>query len=708
MFKQKTIAAFVLAFLLLLGSSQTFADGDGYIETTLPVFTGNYDMVVASMGSLNRRGRTTSLVKLPSDAEIVAAYAYGSGYSDLTRDQLGDITINFRNKTDNSSTTATASLIGYEGVEGLNYFTYRADVSDVVAAGTKTYRMNGFTLPAIPQQQAGFHGVALVVIYAEENLPQADILIADGLDFFSATKDLVTTDVADFDITPTGFEQSASVKIFAAQGGTFTSGWTGGSSEDGSSSGLANGVWYATGSGSAPSELMDAAGAVDFDNSSQTAVNVDTDPLYMVSSMGLPQKRSTLEFAIPVSGDDSWAALQLESQTDKEGFAPYEGVWTMAAIRVVLEEVGCGTIGDLVFYDRNADGVQTESSGMMNMGRQNERGIPGVTVRLYQDNGDGVFNTADDAKIDTVLTNELGYYEFRYLELGTYFVEIDHERMDPQYVVFTNTSNPTDAIVLDACTPNLNVDFGLALSGLPNGGNPGGGNFGGGGFDFGNFDFGNFGSGGGNFGGGFNFGGGGFLGGFGQTMPVELSDFEILESETHVKIAYLAIDSEESNFQVYRSHVRYEDYGPILVDMEKTAVEDRLIFTDADVQPGSQYYYHIVEIDDQGDRVMHGPVGVQVGGLPEAYSLSDAYPNPFNPNTKIRYQLPEAGNISVEIYNMMGQKVKSLFAGSQVAGAHVVNWDGTNDAGQTVSAGTYVYRLKAGEFEASRTITFLK
>jgi hypothetical protein len=325
------------------------------------------------------------------------------------------------------------------------------------------------------------------------------------------------------------------------------------------------------------------------------------------------------------------------------------------------------------------------------------------------DDGDGVFNNTSDALAAEILTNELGYYEFRYLELGTYFVEIDHERLDPQYVYFTNISNPTDAIILNECTSVQDIDFGLAVANLPTGGagsRRGGSGGDMGGFDFGNFDFGNFGM--GDDTGGFNFGGGGFMGGFGQTMPIELSDFEILESDSKVKVAYLAIDSEESNFQVYRSTERYDSYKAILVNMEKTAVEDRLVFTDEDVDIDAHYFYHIVEIDERGDRIMHGPVGVQVGNAPTAYGLSDAYPNPFNPSTKISYQLPQAGRVTLEIYNMMGQKVKSLVSISQSAGSHVVTWDGTNDMGQTVSAGAYVVRMNAGDFEATRNITFLK
>lgn len=678
-----------LALFISLWATPSIADGYDALGFDLPVFTGNYDVVVASMGALNNRGRTTSLVKLPADAEIIAAYAYGSGYSDLTEESLGDITINFINKTDRSSTTATAELIGYAEMDGgKNYFTYRADVSSVVSGGTKKYRMNGFTLPAMPQEQGGFFGVGLVVVYAQESLPQAVIQIADGLDYLYAEAGYTTTEVVPFEFPALGFTQSAAVKLFAAQSTSGGTQWWSGADDESSS---ANAIWYQAGSSKVPTgDIMDMPGAVDFDNSSNSDPAVDTDPLTVNS--GTSQKWATVEFSVPLSETDTFLALELESQSDKSGVDPYEGVWMMAANRIVLEEVGCGTIGDLVFYDRDGDGEQ---------GNRRERGIPGVTVRLYADDGNGVFNVNEDALVNELLTNDLGYYEFRYLDEGVYFVEIDHERLDPQYVAFTNITNPTDAIVVESCEPQLDIDFGLTLAGSPSGG------FGGGGFGGGNFGGGNFG-GGSDFG-GFNFGGGGFLGGgFGATLPVELSEFEILDTENRVQVSYLAIDSEEADFEFYRSEEKYQGYQPVDVSYERTGAEDRLVFTDETVLSGHEYFYQIVEIDPVGDRVMHGPIGVSVGGVPATYTLQDAYPNPFNPSTQIQYSLPEASELTLEIYNMMGQKVRTLYNGTQTAGAHVVNWDGTNDAGQSVSAGTYIYRMTAGDFEASKSITFLK
>ncbi len=79
-----------------------------------------------------------------------------------------------------------------------------------------------------------------------------------------------------------------------------------------------------------------------------------------------------------------------------------------------------------------------------------------------------------------------------------------------------------------------------------------------------------------------------------------------------------------------------------------------------------------------------------------SYQLEQNYPNPFNPTTTINFALPEAGEVSLSIFNMNGQLVKQLIAGEMNAGRHSFTWDATNDRGQRVASGVYVYVLKAG------------
>jgi hypothetical protein len=142
--------------------------------------------------------------------------------------------------------------------------------------------------------------------------------------------------------------------------------------------------------------------------------------------------------------------------------------------------------------------------------------------------------------------------------------------------------------------------------------------------------------------------------------------------------------------------------------MEKAVDDERLIFVDESVESGKQYYYQIAEIDQWGDRMMHGPLAVSVSSAPVGYLLHDAYPNPFNPSTRIQYSLAENSPASLQIYNMMGQKVRTLVNATQTAGVYTIEWDGTSDAGLSVPAGVYIYRLKAGSFESSKQVIYLK
>ncbi len=94
--------------------------------------------------------------------------------------------------------------------------------------------------------------------------------------------------------------------------------------------------------------------------------------------------------------------------------------------------------------------------------------------------------------------------------------------------------------------------------------------------------------------------------------------------------------------------------------------------------------------------------------LPHEYALHQNYPNPFNPTTEISFSLPSAGDVTLQVYNLLGQQVRSLADGFYEAGNHGVTWDGTNQAGQPVSSGVYFYRLQAGSFEATKKMMMLK
>lgn len=99
---------------------------------------------------------------------------------------------------------------------------------------------------------------------------------------------------------------------------------------------------------------------------------------------------------------------------------------------------------------------------------------------------------------------------------------------------------------------------------------------------------------------------------------------------------------------------------------------------------------------------------VAAEALPNSYSLDNAYPNPFNPETTIRFSLPKGESVSLQIYNTTGQLVKTLHQGFVEAGTYESVWDGTDEDGRNAASGLYVYRLVAGNFTESKRVTFLK
>ena len=90
------------------------------------------------------------------------------------------------------------------------------------------------------------------------------------------------------------------------------------------------------------------------------------------------------------------------------------------------------------------------------------------------------------------------------------------------------------------------------------------------------------------------------------------------------------------------------------------------------------------------------------------YSLHNAFPNPFNPIATLRYDLPEDAMVNITIHDMMGRQINPLVSNQQNAGYKSNQWDATNNTGQPVSAGLYLYTIQAGEFRQTKKMVLLK
>ena len=114
-----------------------------------------------------------------------------------------------------------------------------------------------------------------------------------------------------------------------------------------------------------------------------------------------------------------------------------------------------------------------------------------------------------------------------------------------------------------------------------------------------------------------------------------------------------------------------------------------------------------------GPRIITVDVGWYLGiddvaAIPGVFALHQNYPNPFNPVTTIRYDVPEQSHVTMEIYNLLGQRVATLVNGIQEPGYHAILWNGTNMNGAAMSSGMYFYHIQAGDFRAVKKLILVK
>ena len=95
-------------------------------------------------------------------------------------------------------------------------------------------------------------------------------------------------------------------------------------------------------------------------------------------------------------------------------------------------------------------------------------------------------------------------------------------------------------------------------------------------------------------------------------------------------------------------------------------------------------------------------------GVPGSFALHQNHPNPFNPITNIRFDIPEISFARMDIYNILGQRVRTLFHDAVAPGYHSVQWNGKNDAGESLPSGMYMYKLHAGTYVAMEKLVLLK
>lgn len=209
-------------------------------------------------------------------------------------------------------------------------------------------------------------------------------------------------------------------------------------------------------------------------------------------------------------------------------------------------------------------------------------------------------------------------------------------------------------------------------------------------------------------------------------LPVELSSFTAAAWNGVVTLRWVT-QSEINNerFDVLRAQERNGVYQVIGSEpgQGNSNAPTSYSFADNLVANGSTYWYKIADVDVNGVRTEHGPVSAtpQAAGteiitinsdVPANFRIYPAYPNPFNPSTNLKFDIPAGSqglqDVKVEIYNALGQKIRTLFEGIAEPATHSLAWDGADDNGQTVPGGVYFAVLTTGHFRESVKLTLVK
>lgn len=195
-------------------------------------------------------------------------------------------------------------------------------------------------------------------------------------------------------------------------------------------------------------------------------------------------------------------------------------------------------------------------------------------------------------------------------------------------------------------------------------------------------------------------------------LPVELSSFTAKSANGTVLLNWITeSETENAGFYLYRSSRTegpFEQLNAKLIDGRGTSqARSEYEYRDAHVQVGETYFYKLADLDYTGRMEFHGPLTVAVAP-PQVFSLQQNYPNPFNAETRIPFVLPDKQYVTLEIYSVLGQKVRTVLATTLETGEHVARWDGLDDQGYALTSGLYLFVLQSGTLRQTRKMHLIR
>jgi hypothetical protein len=196
-------------------------------------------------------------------------------------------------------------------------------------------------------------------------------------------------------------------------------------------------------------------------------------------------------------------------------------------------------------------------------------------------------------------------------------------------------------------------------------------------------------------------------------VVVELASFDVSSEDGLVTIVWrTSLEEDHLGFHVLRAPGDSRDFNRLtaeIIESDGHRDDGAYEYVDDSATAGETYLYALEAVDRSGGRQRFDLESVTVTRvLPKSLTLRPARPNPFNPSTAIEFELPEAGRVSLRIFDTTGRPVRTLIDGDLAHDFHSVRWDGRDDNGQQVGSGIYIYRLQFASKVLSRKMLLMK
>jgi len=206
-----------------------------------------------------------------------------------------------------------------------------------------------------------------------------------------------------------------------------------------------------------------------------------------------------------------------------------------------------------------------------------------------------------------------------------------------------------------------------------------------------------------------------------QSLPVELTDFGVEYRSGGVLLSWTTeSESENLGFIIQRkaaigangnspewSEIASYTNNQSLTGQGNTSQATDYFYTDVQVQLGATYQYRLGDVDYSGNITWHEPVEITIPvedvKVPLEFGLKKAFPNPFNPSVMLNYNLGDADQITLKVYNIRGHLIETLVDAYQPGGAYSIIWQPRN-----LGAGMYIVRLQSGNQTNLQKVVFVK